>query len=103
MINNERLLLFRETSVSCYVIQTPLNIVFVFFFFVVVVVVKGRDTENTLVREFKSQNPCRFQNRRHFSRLGLYKIDLVLFFAGCNMENLALKGFSGAVLLWENQ
>lgn len=57
MINNERLLLFRETSVSCYVIQTPLNIVFVFFFFVVVLVVKGRDTENTLVREFKSQNP----------------------------------------------
>lgn len=68
-----------------------------------VVVEKGRDTENTLVREFKSQNPCSFQNRGHFSRLGLYKRYLFLFFAGCNMENLALKGFSGTILLWENQ
>ena len=103
VINNETLLLFRETSVNCYVIKTPLNIFFFFF-------CGGggkregyRKHKNTLVREFKSQNPCSFQNRRHFSRLGLYKRDLFVFFAGCNMENLALKGFSGAVLLWENQ
>lgn len=64
MINNERLLLFKP-QISCYVIQTPLNIVFVFFF-VVVLVVKGRDTENTLVGGVQKPESLKVSEQKTF-------------------------------------
>lgn len=60
---------------------------------------KERFAGTTLANGFISQSPSSFQDRRQFSRLGSYKQDWVLFFAGYSRRTEPWQVFWGCPII----